>query len=35
MPVRHQHIFKLNKDGEVTCIICGDWDDEMEVDPPN
>lgn len=25
-----QHEFKLNKDGEVRCIKCGDRDDEME-----
>ena len=31
MPDRHEHIFELDKDGQVTCIICGARDDEMEV----
>lgn len=27
------HDFKRNLEGEVLCILCGDKDDEMEVEP--
>jgi uncharacterized Zn finger protein (UPF0148 family) len=30
MTERHEHTFARDKDGEVTCTICGDWDDEMD-----
>ena len=30
MPSTHEHVFALDKDGQVTCTICGDRDDEME-----
>lgn len=28
------HEFKKDSQGEVTCIFCGDKDDEMEADTP-
>lgn len=31
---RCNHDFKKDSQGEVTCIFCGDKDDEMEADTP-
>jgi hypothetical protein len=28
----HEHEFQLDLDGQVTCVMCGSMDDDMNVD---